>query len=647
MPDRYANGDRGNDDAGVPGPRGTNGYDPTDPGWYHGGDLAGLTGDCTGARHGLARIRDLGFTALWMTPVVKQKWVQGLTAAYHGYWGLDFTTVDPHLGTDQDFANLVSCAHSLGMEVYLDVVVNHTADVISLPPRTYSNAPFRDCTGETFDAARYAGGSSFPCLAPAFMPQVPSLPVGEEHAKKPEWLNDPTRYHDRGDIDFGSCSEPCFEQGDFYGLDDLFTEEPTVVDGLADLYASWITRFKVDGFRVDTARHVNAAFFRVWVPKILAAARSSGTTDFPIFGEVALTDLTELAPFVRDRGLPEVLDFPFQDAAAGFAAGETSASALADRLRGDDYLRTPSGVEPTPPTFLGNHDMGRAAYEIEQRSHAHGDTLLRRVLLGYDVLYLLRGAPVVMYGDEVGMMGSGGDQQARQDMFSTQVPEWKTQERVGSTPIGDRSSFDVSSPIAAHLRELAKLRDDNPALSTGSTVIRRVRRNVLVVSRIDAATRHEEVVALNSGTAAARAGVTTSTPKTLWTPLLGSPRIAQRGRRLQFDVPALGAVLLRAGSSVPATAPSKPRVRVTADDISRYWRVSAAVHGATVSVTFAVHRPGGAWQRLAIDDAPPYRAFLHPARFRRGERLALAAVARSLDGRTAVSATVRFRMRPR
>ena len=50
------------------------------------------------------------------------------------------------------------------------------------------------------------------------------------HAKKPEWLNDPLNYHDRGNIDFGSCSQQCFEQGDFFGLDDLFTEKPNVTN---------------------------------------------------------------------------------------------------------------------------------------------------------------------------------------------------------------------------------------------------------------------------------------------------------------------------------------------------------------------------------------------------------------------------------
>jgi len=144
MPDRYANGSPGNDKGGLSGSTNVTGFDPSDSGYYHGGDLKGF------AEH-LQRIKDLGFTALWITPVLKQDPVENGSAAYHGYWGLDFTTVDPHLGTDQDFGDLVSAAHGLGLKVYLDVVVNHTADVVELAnSSTYSDIRFRNCHGTFF-----------------------------------------------------------------------------------------------------------------------------------------------------------------------------------------------------------------------------------------------------------------------------------------------------------------------------------------------------------------------------------------------------------------------------------------------------------------------------------------------------------------
>ena len=641
MPDRYANGDPANDTGGLTGSRDVTGYDPTDPGWYHGGDLKGLTGGCTDPHTGLQRIRDLGFTALWVTPVLKQKTVQPGSAAYHGYWGLDFTTVDPHLGTDQDFADLVTCAHRLGMKVYLDVVVNHTADVVRVPSQYVSPsvAPYRDCHGKRFDPARFVT-RRFPCLAARFMPHVPTVAPADRNLKKPAWLNSPLRYHDRGDIDFSSCNQVCFEQGDFFGLDDLFTEQPVVMNGLARIYGDWIRRFHVDGFRVDTAKHVNAAFFRLWVPEIRAAALSIGTRDFPIFGEVTLNDAVDLSPFVRDRGLPFVLDFPFQDAAAGFAAGTSTAEAVTNRIADDDYFRTASGLAPTPPTFLGNHDMGRAAEQIRSRSNASGDALLAQVLLGYDLLYLLRGAPVVYYGDEVGMIGRGGDQQARQDMFPTQVAEWRTQPRIGSPPIGSGSSFDVTTnPIEVRLRRLGELRDSLPALSTGSTIVRTVKAKAFAVSRIDRATGREVVAVFNSGTTPASLFFATSTPSATWTDLLGStlPVGSSENGELGVTVPPVSAVLLRPDRAIAAPPTAKPGLRVEPDDLSSYVRLSVPSADPTVSVTFAVKRGRGAWQRVASDDSPPYRGFLDPARFKRKEQVQVVAVERALDGTVALS----------
>jgi len=633
LTDRYDNADPSNDRGGATGDRQRTGFDPTDTGYYHGGDLKGLT-------RGLQRIKDLGFTAIWLTPPVKQQTVQGSSAAYHGYWGVDFTTVDPHLGTDEDYANLVATAHRLGLKVIQDVVVNHTADVIFVGGG-YSDAPYRDCDEKAFDPERYAGGSTFPCVDAAGMPNAPVLVDADAHLKQPEWLNDVTAYHNRGDIDFGSCSEQCFEQGDFFGLDDLFTEQPRVVDGLADVYADWIRTYKVDGFRIDTARHVDEAFFHVWVPQVLAAAHAVGVRDFELFGEVFDDDSTVVAPFVTERGLPNVLDFPFQSVAAAYAGGGASAIGLQQRFEDDDYYRTPSGAAFTPPTFLGNHDMGRAAQQIAANGGATGDELLRRVELGYDLLYLLRGAPVVYYGDEIGMAGLGGDKAARQDMFPTQVAEWRTEPRVGAPPIGRGSGLAIAdNQIEVELRELAALRDRVSALSVGSTTVRHAKGGMLVVSRIDTRTRREVVAAFNNGISAARVTVRTSTPSSSWRALLGAgdARSDARGR-VGLEVPAIGAVLLAAADRVPAADEAPvPKLTVGPDDFTELTRLRARVPGtAPVSVAFAIRQDGGEWTRLAVDDSPPFRAYLDPRRFPRGKRVEVLAVARTLDGKTALS----------
>ena len=637
MTDRYANGNTGNDRGGLTGSRDVTGFDPADPGWFHGGDFAGLTGDCADERRGLARLRALGFTAIWVTPPFGQKFVQGNSAAYHGYWAVNFAHVDPHLGTDAEFAEFVSCAHRLGLRVIVDALVNHTADVIDLSPGGYvppATVPYRDCAGNPFDARAYVFGDTFPCLAPSTMPRVPSVAPFEQAIKEPAWLNDVTNYHDRGNIPV-SCDQECQEYGDFSGLDDLFTEQPDVLAGLAQIYGDWIRRFRLDGFRIDTARHVNPEFFQLWVPRVVAAAREAGIGDFEIFGEAFIRDAVPLSAYVRERGLPNVLDFPLQEPAARFAAGVAGSSGIASRLADDDYYALPSGVVHTPPTFLGNHDIGRAALNI-LASGAPRARLLDRVLLGYSLLYLLRGAPVVYYGDEFGIIGSGGDKGARQDLFPTRVPDWRTDLRVGSGSIGTRSSFElVNHPISRHLRTLATLRDRYPALATGASYLRGATRTWLAVSRVDQQAQREYLALFNNSRRPVRVRVRTATPSTRWAPLLGTTArpSSRRDGHLTAVLPPLRAVLLRAATRLPSAPATPPRLTQAADRLSDLWQVRATVTRVPASVTFAGQRRGSAeWERIAVDDSPPYRAFI-----RRGDFQRVAAVTLAFDGSKAAS----------
>ena len=152
MADRFANGSTANDDGGLRHgtEEGESGFDPTGKGWYHGGDLKGLTAK-------LGYIQGLGTTALWLTPSFKNKAVQPQdnSAGYHGYWITDFTQIDPHLGTNQDLANLVAAAHKRGIKVYFDIIANHTADVIRytegangrMPYKSKDEAPYKTASG--------------------------------------------------------------------------------------------------------------------------------------------------------------------------------------------------------------------------------------------------------------------------------------------------------------------------------------------------------------------------------------------------------------------------------------------------------------------------------------------------------------------
>jgi hypothetical protein len=234
-------------------------------------------------------------------------------------------------------------------------------------------------------------------------------------------------------------------------------------------------------------------------------------------------------------------------------------------------------------------------------------------------------------------------------MFPTQVFEWQSEQRLGSPPIGSGSSFDVTdNPIEVHLRELAKLRDAYPALSIGSTTVRSANGKVLVVSRFDPRDAREYVAAFNSGSTAVEVTVPVSTSLAGFTRVFGSGAVSSGDYKLTLKVAPVSSVLARAEAPLTLVPPVPPALSVTGDDLSNMWRVTAAVAGVLpVSVTFAVKRGGGPWTRLSVDDSPPYRAFLDPAKFRKNEHVNLVAIVRSLDGKTAVSTVVPFTIRGR
>src|SRR4051794_12150611 len=475
MPDRFNNADAANDNGDLPPGKGAgqSGFDPTVKGWYHGGDLKGLI-----AR--LDYIKGLGTTAIWLTPSFKNKAVQpeDNSAGYHGYWITDFTQIDPHLGTNDDLRALVQAAHRRGIKVYFDIIANHTADVIQyterarMPYVSKDDAPYRRADGTVFDDRDFAGGSTFPALSPTGQPSCsqpyaftsfgyhPCVPDAERNVKVPAWLNDVRYYHNRGDTTFtGEDSQ----YGDFFGLDDLFTENPFVVNGMIDIYKAWIRDFRIDGFRMDTMKHVDDAFWQRFAPAIQGYARAQGIRDFYMFGEVAEdTSRPITSHYMTHDDVQGVLDFPFQTAATRFAANSAGNEQLKTFFEDDDWYTDGDSNVYNLPTFLGNHDRGRIGMFVRNANPGATESeLVARDRLAHALMYFSRGNPVVYYGDEQGFTGKGGDQDARQDMFPSQDHEYDNSDGMNNdlgsdaTPMND--NFDPSHPLYRELTALAKV----------------------------------------------------------------------------------------------------------------------------------------------------------------------------------------------
>jgi glycosidase len=522
LPDRFENGDPANDRGGLEGGRLVTGFDPANKGFYHGGDLKGVL-----AR--LDYIESLGATAIWLAPVFKNKPVQGLpgheSAGYHGYWVTDFTHVDPHFGTEQDLKSLIGAAHARGMKVYLDIIANHTADVIRYRECPAGDCPFRSHAdypytrhggigGEPIndgflgDDAAHQTAENFARLTRPDYAYTPYVPPGEAHVKVPDWLNEPIYYHNRGNSTFAGESSTF---GDFVGLDDLMTENPRVVQGFIEIYAGWIERCGVDGFRIDTARHVNPEFWQQFVPAMLTAARAAGIPNFHIFGEVntAEVDPALLAAHTRVDRLPAVLDFAFAAAVRQTVGGMAGTKVLARLFEGDVLYEGGAPAAQQLPTFISNHDNGRFAHFVRRLRPGIGDDeTLRRVLLAHAMLFTLRGVPVVYYGDEQGFAGRGGDQDARQDMFASQVASYRSERPLGG---GSRAAdhFDRQHPLYRAIAALARLRTAQPALRRGRQIVRSYGSSpgLFAVSRIDPDQGGELLIAFNTSLAAVSAQV--------------------------------------------------------------------------------------------------------------------------------------------
>lgn len=650
MTDRFENGDKNNDGGGLTGGRLGGGDDPTDIAYYHGGDFKGLTSR-------LNYIANLGFTSIWITPPVVNQFVQQGSAGYHGYWGTNFTTIDPHYGTEADFKNFVSESHKLGMKVIVDIVVNHTADVIkyTLGSTTYrepADFPYKTCTGKVFDPAKLAGLPTFPKLcADKSFAYVPRTSTYDKNIKMPAFLNDITNYHNRGDSVWSGTS---VTEGDFVGLDDVFTEKLSVVKGMTDLWSSWITKFNIDGYRVDTAKHVNPEFWKAFLPRVLATAKSAGKKNFPIFGEVADSDIPFLASFVTEQKFPSILDFPFQAKVSRFAKAGGGAADLITLFNADDLYTTPTTSAYSLATFLGNHDMGRIGRFIAIISESDGpEVLLERAQLANALLFTLRGGPVLYYGDEKGMTGDGGDQLARQSMFATQIGDWKSELRIGSRPIGNATAFDVKNPLEDNISALQSLYSRFPALKIGTQQSRYGVGSVFAASRF--ANNQEIVIAFNSSDEAQMGTFDVSTKNSEWSKLLGKAIVSVENASMTVDLPPRGWVILKAEKEFAPSHPIAISLLNPKPDYSTpgWSALSAKVPGDDfVEVTFAIRRSGKTWQVLGTSDRRTlkdgnvagglHRVFLHNRLYKSGTKLDLVAIVKSTKGETATSKIINY-----
>jgi glycosidase len=637
MVDRFANGDPSNDtglatksaDISAKGIL-RHGFWPEDKGYYHGGDFKGI-------QQKLDYLKDMGVTALWLSPIMKNQPVQGLgklensSAGYHGYWATDFTTVDPHYGTEDDFKELVDEAHKRGMKVYMDVITNHTADIISY--RDCSDCPYRSVAD--FPYSRKKDGDQ---LNPGFNPNLltkenyaklvdpnyayePYVRQDPGRVKKPDWLNDVIYYHNRGNSTFSGESS---ELGDFFGLDDLFTEHPRVVEGMIDIYKEWIRKYRIDGFRVDTVKHVNIEFWREFVPAMRDYARKIGIPHFFVFGEVFSGDPEILSYYTREGRMDSVLDFAFHGAAKStFADGKTK-TAFQQTFSQDDLHR----FRTTPQrmmSFVSNHDIGRIGRFIQNvNPDAAPETQLRKSLLAHAFMFFGRGIPVIYYGDEQGFTGDGGDKDAREDMFPSQVASYNDNRLIGTDKSTKVDNFDKSHPIYQGIRRFKTIYQQHELLRRGEQYEYPVgdQTHAFAFLRTLPDTPIDYLVAFNWGDKAVRIPWPRSDAEVIY-PATG------KLKNNEITVEPLDFAIVSGGKALERRRREQPRVVSPAADerVGTFFTFEIASPSSQYPQVDFAYQLKGAKQpiKLPTDYNRPYRAYIDASDFAQGQEVTLIA----------------------
>lgn len=370
--DRFCDGDPSNNNINP-----EQAFNPTNSRGIHGGDFKGI-------QQKLDYIRGMGATAIWITPIVKNVG----SSSYHGYGAHDFTEVAPHLGTFEDFSNLVAAAHAKGIYVILDVVANHMGNRIS---------------------SADAGWSAYKTPPAAY-----NLRWTVSTNRYPAPFDSTNYFHAQGHI--SSYTDPQQILGELSGLDDLKTETAYVQTNLIRIYTDWIAKADVDAFRIDTVKHVDIGFWQAFNPAIRTNAWLLGKTNFFQFGEVFdgsdskcgyYTGTKAGGAFCNDS----VLDYPLYFQVAGVFAQASAATKLLEDRYNAIAANYDSAAWYRLVTFLDNHDQQR----FMNTAKANNNT--NRLHLALAWLYTSRGIPCLYYGTEQNFNG-GSDPANREDMFA-------------------------------------------------------------------------------------------------------------------------------------------------------------------------------------------------------------------------------------
>ncbi|MBT9541335.1 alpha-amylase family glycosyl hydrolase [Thiobacillus sp.] len=443
-----------------------------------------LGGTLKGLQSKIGYLKRLGVSALWVSPVFKQ--VESDIHAYHGYGIQNFLDVDPHFGCRQDLIDLVQTAHAHGIRVILDIIINHAGDVFGYHADRYAGADGR--MDPRWDGRPYAVAGWRNAFGEANIPFGPVDPAGHPHA----WPNDAVwpaemqaaeHFTAQGRIDNWD-HDPELYDGDFVtlkniqlGYHDRDAEGRRLVDNfhpsaalrhLGGVYKYWLALTDVDGFRVDTVKHMEPGATRYFVSVLKEFAQTLGKENFFLLGEITggrghaweTLELTGLDAALGIDDVPDKLDF--------LAKGWREPTDYFDLFRNSAQERKSSHVwfGRHVVTMFDDHDQVRRGNSKARfcGDKANDGYAHLKAVLGLNLCSM--GISCLYYGSEQGFDGAGdNDRFLRECLFGG---------RFGSLQSTGRHFFDEDHEIYRFVAEVCALRDRYLALRRGRQYLREI-----------------------------------------------------------------------------------------------------------------------------------------------------------------------------